>query len=134
VSDKGKVTKAGVKDRLKALEDEAESDDERDALIRCLELIEAESDIARVVKEAQDALDEMLLARYAKLTEAQIKTLIPKSRAWGLEFRVSPLGSPHLLARAGIEPLDEAAIAAIARDPDLLAFERCARPMMVQRM
>src|SRR5690606_33269285 len=39
MSDKGKVTKGGVKDRLKAIDGEAESDEERDVLERCLALI-----------------------------------------------------------------------------------------------
>ena len=75
-NDKGKVTKAGVKDRLKAIEGEAESDDERVALTRCIALIDAETDAARAVKDVQSALDAKVLARYAKLTEADIKTLI----------------------------------------------------------
>jgi type I restriction enzyme M protein len=76
VNDKGKVTKGGVKDRLKAVQGEPESNEERDALRRCLALIEAESQAAKVVKEAQTTLDEQVLARYAKLSEAEIKTLV----------------------------------------------------------
>src|SRR5437899_687155 len=52
-NDKGKVTKGGVKDRLKAIEGEPESDDERNALTRCLALIEAESEAAKTVDEAR---------------------------------------------------------------------------------
>ena len=74
-NDKGKVTKAGVKDRLSAIAGEPESEEERAALTRCLELIEAEAEAGRAVKEAQAALDEKVLARYGKLTEAEIKTL-----------------------------------------------------------
>ena len=80
INDKGKVTKAGVKDRLKAVEGEPESDEERDALIRCLALIEAESEAGRAVKEAQAALDEQVVARYARLTEAEIKTLVVEDK------------------------------------------------------
>jgi type I restriction enzyme M protein len=79
-NDKGKITKAGVKDRLKALEDEAESDGERDALTRCLALIEAESAATKAVKDAQDALDELVLASYTKLTEDEIKTLVVEDK------------------------------------------------------
>src|SRR5690606_42074084 len=70
-NDKGKVTKGGVKDRLKAIAGEPESDEEREALERCLALIDAESEASKAVKEAQAALDEKVLARYAKLTEAE---------------------------------------------------------------
>ena len=37
-NDKGKVTKANVKDRLKTIQDTPESDEERSALTRCLAL------------------------------------------------------------------------------------------------
>jgi type I restriction enzyme M protein len=87
-NDKGKVTKGGVKDRLKAIDGEAESDEERDALERCLALIDAESDAARAVKEAQAALDEKVLARYGKLTEAEIKTLVVEDK-WLTSLRAA---------------------------------------------
>jgi type I restriction enzyme M protein len=88
MNDKGKVTKGGAKDRLKALADEqasasddAEDDEtERGALNRCLALIDAESGAAKAVKEAQGALDEQVLARYAKLTEAEIKIVVVEDK------------------------------------------------------
>ena len=40
-----------------------------------MELIEAESAAAKVVKNAQAELDEKVLAKYPKLTEVEIKTL-----------------------------------------------------------
>ena len=80
VNDKGKVTKGSVKDRLKALDNEAESDEERDVLRHCLILIEAESEAERAIKEAQSALDEQVLARYGGLTETEIKTLVVEDK------------------------------------------------------
>jgi type I restriction enzyme M protein len=93
---KGKVTKGGVKDRLKALADEPtgagdDSEDdgsERDALERCLALIDAESAAAKAVKDAQGALDEKVLARYGKLTEAEIKTLVVEDK-WLASLRAA---------------------------------------------
>ena len=79
-NDKGKVTKGGVKDRLRAIEGEPESDAERAALARCLELIEAESESAKAVRDAQWALDEKVLAWYAKPTETEIKTLVVEDK------------------------------------------------------
>jgi len=76
LTDKGKVTKGSVKDRLKALRDEAESDEEFAALARCLELIDAESNASKAVKEAQSELDAKVLARYAKLSVDEIKSLV----------------------------------------------------------
>jgi type I restriction enzyme M protein len=85
-NDKGKVTKGGVTDRLKAIDGEGESDEEREALERCLALIDAESVTAKAVKEARAALDEKVLARYAKLTEAEIKALVVQDK-WLISLR-----------------------------------------------
>ena len=77
LNDKGKVTKAGVKDRLKTIQHEPESGEERAALRRCLALIEAESSTG---KAAQAKLDQRVLARYATLTETEIKTLVVEDK------------------------------------------------------
>ena len=98
VNDKGKVTKGGVKDRLKAIQGEPESGDERDALRRCLALIEAESQAAKAVKEAQAALDEQVLARYAKLSEAEIKTLVIEDK-WFADLQAAIEGEVQRLTQ-----------------------------------
>ena len=87
-NDEGKVIMGGVKDRLKSIKDESESDEERDALTRCLELIEAESAAAKAVKAAQAALDAKVLAKYPKLTEAEIKTLVVDDK-WFASIRAA---------------------------------------------
>ncbi len=79
-NDKGKVTKGGVKERLKVIAGEDEGDEEREALERCLALIDAEAEAAKAVKDAQAALDEKTLARYARLTEAEIKALVVEDK------------------------------------------------------
>ena len=79
-NDKGKVTKGGVRERLKALKGEPESDEERGLLTRCLELIEAESAVAKAVKDTQAVLDAKVLKRYAELTEAEIKILVVEDK------------------------------------------------------
>ena len=80
VNDKGKVTKAGVRDRFKAIQHEPESGEERDALMRCVALIEAESSTGKAVKDAQAKLDQRVLACYATLTETEIKTLVVEDK------------------------------------------------------
>ena len=80
VNDKGKVTKAGVKDRLKTIQHEPESGEERAALMHCLAQIEAESSTGKAVKDAQAKLDHRVLARYAMLTETEIKTLVVEDK------------------------------------------------------
>lgn len=54
--------------------------DERDALARCLALMDAESDAAKAVKDAQGALDEQVLARYGKFSEAEIKAIVVEDK------------------------------------------------------
>ena len=65
-----------MKDRLKVIRDEPESDEEQEALMHCLALIEAESNAGKAVKDAQAELDQKVLDHYAALTEAEIKTLV----------------------------------------------------------
>jgi type I restriction enzyme M protein len=84
----GKLTKGGVKDRLKVIKGEPESGEERDALTRCLELIEAEAEAGRSVKDAQAALNAKVLARYAQLPEAEIKTLVVEVK-WFASIRTA---------------------------------------------
>ena len=79
-NDKGKVTKASVKDRLKTIQDTPESDEEQEALTRCLALIEAEANAGKTVKDAQEELDQKVLDHYAALTEVEIKTLVVEDK------------------------------------------------------
>ncbi|MXW50243.1 MAG: SAM-dependent DNA methyltransferase [Gammaproteobacteria bacterium] len=76
VNDKGKLTKANVSARLKAIEAEPGSSDERQTLERGLALVEAESKASRVAKKAQADLDAQVFARYAALSESEIKSLV----------------------------------------------------------
>ena len=79
-NDQDKVTKVGVKARLLSVRKEPDAEEERTALTRCLALLEAESKAGKAVKEAQKALDEQVLARYATLTETEIKTLVVEDK------------------------------------------------------
>ena len=82
LNDKGKVTKAGVKAQLGAMQDsdEPESEEERDALTRYLALFDAESRASKAVRDAQAALDEQVLSRYGTLTETEVKTLVVEDK------------------------------------------------------
>jgi type I restriction enzyme M protein len=98
-SDKGNVTKALVTARLKAIKDEKDVDDERKALTACLKLIEVESDATDKVNEAQDALDEKVLAKYGTLTEAEIKALVVDDK-WLPSVRTAIDGEVQRLTNA----------------------------------
>ncbi|MEX0735154.1 MAG: N-6 DNA methylase [Steroidobacteraceae bacterium] len=97
-NDKGKVTKASVKEQLNAIDGESDSDDERAALERCLALIDAESDATKAVRDAQAALDEKVLAHCAKLTDAEIKTLVVEDK-WFASLRSAIDGEVQRLAQ-----------------------------------
>ncbi|MBT1073960.1 type I restriction-modification system subunit M [Geobacter grbiciae] len=75
-TDKGKLTAKSVKDRLKAIRHDREADDERQLLTDYLELIEEEAAAGKKVKEARKALDARVAAKYATLTEAEVKALV----------------------------------------------------------
>ena len=87
IGDRGKVTKSRINDRLKALatDDDEENCDEIQTLERCLVLIDAESKTSKQVKEAQIKLDQNVLARYATLTVAEIKTLVVADK-WAVRY------------------------------------------------
>ena len=90
LNDRGKVTRGAVQGRLDAVQDEddPESDEERDALARCLALLEDESALAKTVRTVQARLDEQVLDHYAALTEPEIKTLVVEDK-WLASIRTA---------------------------------------------
>lgn len=75
-TDKGKLTAASVKARLKAIKHDLAADEERQALEQCLALIEREAEASKRVKAAHKALDNKVLAHYAQLSETELKSLV----------------------------------------------------------
>jgi type I restriction enzyme M protein len=75
-TDKGKLTAASVKARLKAIKHDRDAEEERQALEQCLALIERETEASKKVKAAQKALDAKVQAHYAQLSESELKTLV----------------------------------------------------------
>ena len=88
VNDKGKLTKANVSARLKAIEAESDSSDERQTLERGLALVEAESKASGVAKKAQADLDAQVFARYAALSESETKSLVVEDK-WLASIRTA---------------------------------------------
>lgn len=78
VRDDGKVTRAGLRARIKELQqdDTPDNDEEWIALHKCLKLLDDKSAAESAVKAAQDALDRRTLARYGELSEGEIKALV----------------------------------------------------------
>lgn len=89
-NDKGKLTKASVTARLKEIGRDRspsgspnEDADELKALKAYLALVEQETATADKLAAAQDALTEKVAARYPKLTEDEIKTLVVEDKWLG---------------------------------------------------
>ncbi|MBW2123467.1 MAG: N-6 DNA methylase, partial [Deltaproteobacteria bacterium] len=79
-NDNGKVTKGAVKQRLRELGSDPELADERKVLEQCLQLIELESAAKKAVKDTQAKLNKKVMAKYAELTEEEIKTLVVEDK------------------------------------------------------
>ena len=86
-NDSGNITASSVKARLKALtpdlithHETQDNDGEQNALEYCLSLLDAKSKADKAIKESQLDLDTQVLARYATLTEDEIKTLVVKDK------------------------------------------------------
>ncbi len=79
-NDKGKLTRVSVKARLAEISRDKEAAEERKLLNAYAELIEQEAAKAKAVRDEQRALDIQVAARYAQLTEAEIKTLVVEDK------------------------------------------------------
>ena len=82
-NDKGKLTKASIKARLteiKSVRAELVEAQERKLLDAYADLIEQEAAANKGIKEGRQALDKLVAMKYAKLTEAEIKTLVVEDK------------------------------------------------------
>ncbi|MGA8579415.1 MAG: hypothetical protein WB579_12095 [Bryobacteraceae bacterium] len=75
-TEKGGLTKASVNARLKEIGDDKDADDERNVLSEYSALIEKGVAATKRIKDAQKALDAKVTAKYAMLTEGEIKKLV----------------------------------------------------------
>ena len=75
-ADLDKVNKANVAARLKEIKGDKDAKDEAAVLNDWLKLNGEEADLKKRLKEAEAALDAKAYAKYPKLTEAEIKTLV----------------------------------------------------------
>ena len=75
-NDKDKLTKASVAARLKEIKGDADATDERKVLKDYLAFIEKEAATSAKVKDAEEALLAKAAAKYGKLSEEEIKSLV----------------------------------------------------------
>jgi type I restriction enzyme M protein len=75
-NERGKITKANVKARLKDIFADPDTEVERTILHVYLILLEQETEANKKVKDVQKALDAKVVARYKVLSEDEVKTLV----------------------------------------------------------
>ena len=75
-NDKDKITKASVAARLKEIKKDPDGDDERTVLQAYVKLADQVAEVGSKCKTAQEALTTKVAAKYPKLTEDEIKTLV----------------------------------------------------------
>ena len=73
---KRKITAKSVKDALKKLGTDPDYEEERSALKVCRALFDSGTEAKSRLKKGREDLDAKLAAKYARLTEAEIKTLV----------------------------------------------------------
>ena len=73
---KQKIAAKAVKARLKEIGKDTLYADERASLEMCADLLEQQSEAKARRKAAQEELDKKIYAKYAKLTEADVTTLV----------------------------------------------------------
>ena len=74
--DRQKITAKAVKARLKEIGTDPIYADERAALEQYAHLLKQQSDVNAKRKDAQEDLDQKIDAKYPRLSEAEIKTLV----------------------------------------------------------
>jgi type I restriction enzyme M protein len=76
VDEKGKISKKAVAARLKEIGRDPDYAEERKALENYAALLDNQADAKSRLKAGQEALEARVAAKYGKLTEAEIKTLV----------------------------------------------------------
>jgi type I restriction enzyme M protein len=79
-NEKGKITKASVKTRLKDILTDPDATEERAMLNAYLNLLEQETAASKKIKDAQKALNAKVAARYKVLSENEVKTLVVEDK------------------------------------------------------
>jgi type I restriction enzyme M protein len=74
--EKRKITSKAIKAWLKENGSNPEFEEEREAVTDFARLLDKQADLKSRIKKAQDGLDALMAARYPKLTENEIKTLV----------------------------------------------------------
>jgi type I restriction enzyme M protein len=95
-----------------------DADDERAVLEKWLELSDAEADLKKKLKEADAALDAKALAKYPKLTQDEVKTLVVDDK-WLTKIAADTHGEMARISQALSERVRTLAERYETRMPDL---------------
>jgi type I restriction enzyme M protein len=85
VDEKGKISKKAVVGRVREIGRNAEDAEERKALENYSALLDKQADAKSRLNAAQDALEAKVAAKYGKLSEAEVKTLVVDDK-WLAQF------------------------------------------------
>jgi type I restriction enzyme M protein len=103
-----KVNKANVSSRLKEVKGDKDAKEETDALNAWLKLNTQETDLKKSLKDAEIELDNLAYAKYPKLIEAEIKTLVVEDK-WLATIEVAIHGEMDRISQALTQRVKELA-------------------------
>jgi type I restriction enzyme M protein len=98
-SELDKINKGAVTARLKEIKDDKDSADEREVLEKWLKLSDSEANLKKKLKEADAALDAKALAKYPKLTQDEVKTLVVDDK-WMTKIAADTHGEMNRISQA----------------------------------
>jgi type I restriction enzyme M protein len=98
-NDKGKLTKASVKAQQTKIKHNKDAADERKLLDTFAALIDQEATANKGIREGRQALDKLVAQQYAKLTDAEIKTLVVEDK-WLTALAASVQGELDRVSQA----------------------------------
>jgi type I restriction enzyme M protein len=94
-----KIGKAEVNARLKEIKNDSDATEELGVLRRWLDLSDRETSLKRSVKDLDAALDGLAYAKYPKLTEAEIQTLVVEDK-WMTRLSLAVVGELDCISEA----------------------------------
>ena len=75
-SEKGKISKGAIKDRIKEIKDDSDYLEEMAILEAFLELIDQETESGKKISQAQKELNAYVSAKYPTLAEKEVESLV----------------------------------------------------------
>ena len=98
-TDKGKLTKASIKARLKIANDEGDADDEIAVLEKAQDILDQMAACAKTIKDTQAKLDEKVQKKYKELKETEVKDLVINKK-WLTQLEHDVMNEMHRVTQA----------------------------------